>query len=162
VTQPKGLRQAVEVFEDFHSFDHRNVGAFDSRMRIPAAVWVSGPCKYVTYKSDKWNEGMHEYIHTVTSFPRVKMGLSVQRPGSQRIAVPKKIQEVEALTFIGRCTGYSYVDGDGEPVEATTSAQHEWYWSPSARALFVVQSKRTVKAVVWGGSLNVEPRGIVG
>ncbi len=160
--EPRGLRAAVEVFEDFHDFDHRRIGKFDGRMRIPSAVWVPGPCKYVTYKSDKWGKGTYEYIHTITSFPRVRIGLVEKFDGARRVTVPARVQKVEAVTLIGRCTGFSYVDVDGEAVECATNAKHEWFWSPSAKALILVEGKRRVVAVVWGGKLNVEPRGIVG
>ena len=158
---PKGLRRAVEVFEDFHDFDVRDVGQFASSVRIPPRVYKAGPCQWVTYRSDKWGKGTYDYIHDIETKPRVKVGLVSSRTHTT-IKVPKRIQQTETLTFLGRALGFGYLDADGEEVEAKLGRGYEWYWSSAGRALILIASKRRVHAIIWGGGLNVERRGIVG
>ena len=158
---PRGLRKAVEIFEDFHDFDVRNVGQFAASVRIPPRVHLGGKCQWVTYRSDKWGKGTYDYVHDITSFPKVRVGLVQQQTG-KTVKVPQRIQSTETLTFIGRALGFGYMDDDGEEVEAKAKRGYEWYWSTTGKALILIASKRRVHAVVWGGALNVTRRGIVG
>ena len=158
---PRGLRKAVEIFEDFHDFDVRDVGTFAAGVRIPPRVFLAGKCQWVTYRSDKWGKGTYDYVHDITSFPKVRVGL-VQRATDKTVKLPARIQNAETLTFIGKALGFGYVAGDGEEVEAKPKRGYEWYWSTEGKALILIASKRRVHAVVWGGGLNVTRRGIVG
>jgi hypothetical protein len=53
-------------------------------------------------------------------------------------------------------------DGDPAPRVDWTEAQARGATGKDGKALVVVQGKRKVLALIWGGKLDVEPRGIVG
>lgn len=157
---PPQFRSAKKLFEDFHSFEMRGSGRFRKEIRIPDRVPVIGPCKYVTYRSDKWNDGTHEYIHKITSFPRVKMAV-IGADAPDR-AVPKRVCDAVTVSLIGGALGFAAELPDGDEVEGTFPAKTEWYWSPTGKALYAINNKTRLLAVVWGGDLEVEPRGIIG
>jgi hypothetical protein len=76
--------------------------------------------------------------------------------------VPAFIRDADSLVLLGDCLGFTYENEYGEAIEASaTNPLPELYTIPSGRALVVVQSKRTVLALLWGGKLGVEARGIV-
>jgi hypothetical protein len=157
-----GVRKYVE----FHQFEPRKVGKFRSSFEIPAEVKFAGDATFVLYRSDKLNpttgadEGTIDYIHDH------KDGVKVYRTDAhfsgRSKRVPKWIRETKSLVRLGICTGFGYVDKDGYEIEAKTrSPLPELYTIPSGKALLVIQSKRRVIALIWGGRLGVEGRGIV-
>lgn len=157
---------AIKLFEDFHSFEAREVGAFPSRFRIPREAHYAGDGNYVLYRSDKLNpttgidEGTIDYIHEHND------GVKIYRTDANFSGpvrrVPKWIHETKSLVLLGTCLGFGYVDADGYDVEAEpTGKKPELYTVPSGKALLVVQDKRRVLALIWGGKLGVEARGIV-
>jgi hypothetical protein len=158
---PRQFDAARKTFEGFHDFEMRGSGKFRGEIVVPARMALAGPCRFVTYRSDKWSNGAHEYIHTITSFPKVKVAVTGEDTG-RTIAVPKRVQDAVTVSFIGRALGFAAEKPDGDEVEATFPASAEWYWSPTGKALYCVQGKSKLLAVVWGGRLDVEPRGIVG
>ena len=155
---PRGERAARKTFEGFHSRAAKNVTAFPASVKIPSEISVEGPCIWVTYRSDKWGKGTYEYIHEIDSYPKVKLGV-VGGEGPIR-RVPQRIQNVTTLSRIGACIGWAFADGD-EELEAKVSGC-EWFWAPAGKALIAIQNKRKVIAIIWGGELDVEDRGIVG
>lgn len=156
---PPRANRAIKMFEGFHEYDWKKIEGF-GRLQIPRTVFIAGRCKWVTYSSNKWNKGTYEYIHTIDSYPRVVVGLVHDDTGRTR-AVPRSIRDNnQVLVRIGRALGYAFVD-DGEEIE-TRTPRCEWFFSPSSRALFCIESKRKLLAIIWGGKLNVEDRGIVG
>jgi hypothetical protein len=157
---PPGAPQATKTFESFNDYPSKGTFKFDREIVVPERMPVAGPCKWVTYKSDKWGDGTHDYIHKITSYPRVKCAL-VGGDFPER-TIPAKIRSAKTLSQIGlRALGFAY-DQDGEEVEAKVPRGTEWFWSQSGRALYLIHNKRKLVAVIWGGKLNVEPRGIVG
>ena len=77
--------------------------------------------------------------------------------------MPARIRNAETLTALGLCClGFSYDSGDGVVEAKVTKPYPELYTIPSGHALIVVQAKRKVLALIWGGKLRVERRGIVG
>ncbi len=157
--KPPGLDRALGVFEGFNKYDAKDIGTLP--FSIPAEIYLGGPCVWVTYRSDKWSDGTHDYIHKIESYPRVKCGL-VARRTSKRVKVPQRIQGDQTLTMIGlRALGFAYMDDAGDEIEAKTP-DSQWFWSSKGRALLAVQEKRKLVAIIWGGDLDVEARGIVG
>jgi hypothetical protein len=78
------------------------------------------------------------------------------------VKVPLAVRNATTLTQIGlRALGFAF-EYDDDEYEAKVPAGTEWFWSPTAKALYLIQNKRKLIAVIWGGKLNVEPRGIVG
>lgn len=156
-----GVRKYVE----FHQFEPKKIGKFPSSFRIPSEAKLAGDAVNVLYRSDKLNpttgadEGVIDYIHDHDAGVRLyRCDRSFDGPLRR---VPKWIRETPALTRLGDCLGFAYAI-DGEEVEAKAKKPHpELYTIPSGKALLVVQSKRTVIAIIWGGRLGVEARGIV-
>ena len=119
------------------------------------------------YTSDKLNpetredEGFVPYFHEHEG--DVKLVLPDDSRGGERIKVPSKIRHAQALTKLGRCDGYSYVDFDNITHEAKAKGRHpDWYAIPQSTALLVIQDRKKVIALLWGGGLHVEWRGVVG
>lgn len=162
----KEVDQAVAIYEGFHRFAPRKVGAFHASFKIPSRVNKQGPAIDVLYRSNKVDpETLKKprkpinYIHehdskgVYTYLPR--------GPGAL-IETPHWIRDAQALCMLGFCLGFKF-KRDGKVVEAVGKKPlPELYTTANGKALLVVQDKRDVIALVWGGKLDVEPRGIVG
>ena len=162
MSSPPGVRKYVE----FHQFEPRKIGRFHSGFKIPDEALLAGPAVHVLYRSDKLNpttgadEGVIDYIHDH------KRGVYVYRTDrgfvGRAYRVPRWIRDAPSLVRLGDCLGFAYQDGDGKQVEGKAKRPlPELYTIPNGKALLVVQSKRTVLALIWGGRLGVEARGIV-
>jgi hypothetical protein len=160
-------RAAVSMYERFQGHEPRKVGAFSSSFKIPAHATLAGPAFNVMYRSDKNDPSTGkpvkkpiDYIHDH------EKGVNAYRcdrsAGRGDVTVPAFIRDVDSLVLLGDCLGFTYEDENGDAIEAApTNPMPELYTIPSGRALVVVQSKRTVLALIWGGKLGVEARGIV-
>jgi hypothetical protein len=124
-----------------------------------------GPALYVLYRSAKLDPLTYakpkkpiDYIH------KHKAGVKVYRvdtdDGPERV-VPQYIHSPTALVLLGKCLGFGYTDYDGDDVDAECKGP-ELFSIPSGKALLVIEKRRKVVALIWGGKLRVEPRGIVG
>jgi len=160
------MSSAEKMFVAFHQREPRKTGSFADGLAIPARAVCVGDAVNVLYHSDKLNpttgedEGWIDYIHDHSR------GVRVYRcdPGAHgpEHAVPAWLRGVRELTWLGDCLGFDFRDHDGELVKAqATRPLPELYTIPSGKALLVIQSKRTLLAMIWGGRLGVEPRGIV-
>lgn len=158
--KPPDFEAARSTFEGFHAFDMRSWGKFSQEIVVPKRMALAGPCVYVTYRSDKWSDGTHEYIHKITSYPKVQVALAEEDTG-RTVAVPARVRNAVTLSLIGGALGFAVETDDGE-VEGAFPANTEWYWSPTGKALYAIATKSRLLAVAWGGKLDVEPRGIVG
>lgn len=160
------MSSAVKMYVGFHQHEPKKRGEFHRSLKIPARAVLAGDAVNVLYRSDKLNpttgedEGWIDYIHDH------KKGVQVYRcdPGAQgpEVAVPAWIRNVDELTWLGDCLGFAMREPSGREVEARgTKPLPELYTIPSGKALLVIQNKRTLLAMIWGGRLGVEPRGIV-
>jgi hypothetical protein len=157
-------KDAERLYRDFHQNDPKRIGEFGGRLRIPARVRLAGPALEVLYRSDKRDPSTGkqprlpiDYIHEHED------GVEVYRvDGRSDTDVPDFIRGTDALVLLGQCLGFAYDDDDGQEIEArVTRPLPELYTIPSGKALLVIQGKRTVLALIWGGRLGVEARGIV-
>ena len=160
------MSRALKKYLEFHQQAPRKEGDFHPDLRIPAFAVCIGRGKDVLYRSDKLNpttledEGWIDYIHDHKAGVRVYVpeGLG---DGNLR-TVPSWLQRTEEFVRLGHCLGFSYYDYDGKSVEAKgTDPLPELYTTPSGKALLVIQSKRRLLAMIWGGRLGVEARGII-
>ena len=156
-------RKAEKLFADFHKYDAKKIGEFHSSFEIPDAATLAGPALFVLYRSAKCDPLTYakpskpiDYIHEPK--PGVKVCVIEDEPDT---IVPKYIHSVGTLTLLGKCLGFAYLDEDGEEIEAKCTSC-ELYSIPSGKALLIVEKKKKVLALIWGGKLDVEPRGIVG
>ena len=158
---------AERKYVEFHSQQPVKIGEFHKTFKIPQSARIAGDAVNVLYSSDKLNpetgkdEGWIDYIHDH------KEGVAVYRTDAhfsgRTRKVPKWIWGVDELTWLGHCLGFAYNDESGKEVQAQADAPlPELFTIPSGRALIVVQSKSHVLAMIWGGKLGVERRGIVG
>jgi len=164
------INRAIDSFESFHDYPYRNIGELGLRA-IPEVVYVAGACRWVTYRSNKWNDGTHEYIHEIDSHPRVVLAYAKPMElevGDDRIVetarrrLPARVRaDNQVLSRIGKCLGWAFTIDDDQ-FEADAPSKTDWWWSPSGKALFAIEDMRTLHVVVWGGRLDVEDRGIVG
>ena len=156
--------KAVKLYEDFHKYESKDIGSFPSSFYIPESIELAGPAIHVLYRSAKLDpityikpDSPIDYIHEHEAGVKVYI---LNCEGPER-SVPRHIHRVGALTRLGKCLGFAFVDADGDEVEATCT-NCDLYAIPSGKALLVVEKKKKVLAMIWGGKLNVEPRGIVG
>lgn len=158
--EPRDLQRAVDTFEGFNDYEIRGYERFAKEIRVPARLPFVGPCKWVTYRSNKWNDGTHDYIHTIESFPSVR--LCVPGEDFDEVSVPARVRNATTLAQIGtQALGAGFENDAGES-ELRVPRGSQWYWSPSAKALYLIAKRERLVAVLWGGRLDVEPRGIVG
>ena len=162
-------RKAEKLFEDFHKYEPNSVEQFPGSFSIPDRAVLVGPAVYVLYRSAKYDPVTLEkpkkpinYIHEHSKGVNVYRLDADEDDGPER-AVPKRIHSPTALVLLGKCLGFGYTDHYGDEVEASPSGRGaELYSIPSGRGLLVIENRREVVALMWGGNLRVEPRGIVG
>ena len=157
---------AVAIYEGFHRFAPRKVGEFHPSFKLPSRVNKQGPSVDVLYRSDKTDpETLKkprkplDYIHEHDS---KGVHTYLPRGPGELVETPHWIRDAQALAKLGDCLGFKFKRG-GKIIEAVGKKPlPELYCTANGKALIVVQDKRDVLALMWGGKLDVEPRGIVG
>ena len=151
---------AVGMFMKFNSFDPKNL-TYEPNFKWPERVRQLGEATWITYRSKKvipdngvkprgWQHYIHDHDGGVSSYAC---------DGKPDTDVPLFITDCTALALLGDCTGIGFgKTGEGK----TTAPYPELYSTPCGRALILVQSKRKVVGMIWGGGLDVQDRGIVG
>ena len=158
--------KSIRMFRRFHTRDWRGEGDFHADLVIPDRAICVGAAVNVLYASDKLNpetgedEGWIDYIHEHSD------GVGVYRCDrgavGDEVAVPAWLRRVDQLTWLGDCLGFSYRDARSKACKAhSTAPLPELFATPNGKALLVIQSKRRLLAILWGGRLGVERRGIV-
>jgi hypothetical protein len=157
-------RKAVDLYVEFHQFEPEKIGSFGPRFRIPRTAHHAGEAQVMYYASDKLNPETSEDEGVIHYYHEHEGQVQVYRcDGEGRDKIPKWIWDVDSLWRIGVCEGFEYTDFDGHCIKAKAKKPYpEWYAIPSGKALLVIQNKRDVLAVVWGGDLHIEWRGVVG
>jgi len=147
------------MFLEFHQLDPKKVGQF-GRLEIPEEAVLVGEAKYIAYRSNKWSGKGENYIHDHEG------GVKTYRPDSRAgrvVDVPEAVRSVQTLVRLGHCLGFGYTNEEGQLVEAKIKTPTpELYCAPNGSVLFVIQNKSSIKAMMWGGNLDVTWRGIVG
>lgn len=160
---PKALR----MYRGFHQLEPKKLGDFHPDLVIPDVCVCVGDALNVLYRSDKLNpetgedEGMIDYIHEHSRGVRV---YRCDNGAEGEITnVPAWIRNTKELVKLGDCNGFAYADiiGGKKRKANATPPYPELYTTPSGKCLLVIQSKKRLLALIWGGRLGVEPRGIV-
>lgn len=146
------IKKAADMYREFNDLDPKKVKTLKA---MPTRVRYGGRVHCTMYASKKWGEGLHNYKHDHDS--GVKIYFS---GGAGDTAVPASIVNVGALAKMGRVIGIEFTDPNDEDCEYIGSSKHELYCTPNGRALVVVVNGR-VDALIWGGKMHVEARGIV-
>lgn len=160
--------EALDKYKEFHRHEPERVGAFAQGFHIPEQAIRVGDARYVLYRSDKVDpetlrrprrpiDYIHEHNAGVGTYLPVPFRGS---PGPR--AVPSKFFEVDSLVRLGICLGFAFSrDGVDHEFEAV-APMPDLYCTTDGRCLLVIQSKRQVLAMMWGGALGVFARGIDG
>lgn len=156
---------AKEKFEEFHR--KRPTRFYEGKTSpIPARVRELGTAKFVLYRSSKKDPETGRavpkpvnYIHEHDAGVRC---YSPARGGQATIDVPAFLRDAEALVLLGKCLGFGFRDKSGDRDAEAIKPLPDLYATPCGKALLVIQDRREVLAMVWGGALGVEARGIVG
>ena len=156
---PRDLSRGLKKYFEFQQLDPKDTGYFNSRMRIPASIYLAGPAVQTMYRSSKWGDGSHDYYHDHDA--GVRVGIAGDAVGPI-VRVPKFIRDASTLVLLGKCLQFTYLDADDEQIDVKARGTlPELYCIPSGKALIVVQGKSRLLAIIWGGRLGVEERGIV-
>ena len=174
---PAFVKPAVAGYEDFQAFSPRMIGTLRGLV-IPTQICLVGEAVQTLYRSDKWENKKHDYYHDHD--PGVRIGRTdvsgakanpVDAPDTlgPMVAVPAEIagkRDGIAIYKLGDCLGFTYSTPEGETIEAKVrSPLPELYATASRKVLLVIDTSGSVAkvlAILWGGSLRVEDRGIVG
>ncbi len=156
---------AVEMYTRFHRLEPTDIGEFAASMEFPARVRKLGKATWVTYRSGKVDpetlkkpHGTLDYIHEHDAGVE-----TFDLQGKADTDVPSFIRKTEALCRLGELLGFGWKDGEDVEREAESKTPLPvLYTIPSGKALVVVQDMREILAIMWGGGLGVEGRGIVG
>lgn len=170
-----GLEEGKAKFEEFHRYEHRKVGEFAKGFRVPSTMLLAGPAIHVTYESAKIDPStlrkprnpvayIHEHDAGVKLYVPAAMAdeLDLDPDATTRVPFAAAGAADATLVCLGNCLGYKF-QLDGKPVEAeSVDPLPELYCTPDGKCLLVIQSKRDVLAMMWGGALGVFARGIDG
>ena len=157
---PPDFDDAVRGYRSFQALDPRDIGVFHG-LKIPARLRLCGEAVHVLYRSDKWGEGEHDYIHEHEG------GVHAYRPDGEgeKIEVPRSVRGAGTLYLLGFCQGFRYRDGDDLVDAKVRKPLPELYTTPDGKALLVIETHlrpARLAACIWGGGLDVKDVGIVG
>jgi hypothetical protein len=156
-------KKAIDMYETFHRLDPKTL-EFNPTQSMPGQASLVGHAVEVLYRSGKVDPSTgikpkrpENYIH------KHDEGVKVYRTDlrTNLRLVPRFISGCEELVLLGKCLGFAYDDGVEEIQAEMVMPYPELYTIPSGKALVVVQDRKKVLAVIWGGRLGVEGRGIV-
>lgn len=161
-------KKFIKKFEEFHARPVRDIRNFSSSLELPMEAAFAGEAKQVLYRSDKLNpttnvdEGWVSYYHDHSRGVKLyRCDAAAMRSGNVH-KIPSWIHRVEELTWLGQCMGFTYRDIEGNEQDTkATKPLPDLFCIPSGKALLVIQDKRRVLAIMFGGRLAVESRGIV-
>jgi hypothetical protein len=152
--------KAVDKYEAFHRFGPKKMVEL-GQLVIPRRVRTLGPAKYVLYRSDKVDPSTLrkpskpvDYIHEHDAGV-----IAHATDGKPDTDVPPQFAKAKALVHLGQCLGFGLKDGtDAEATDPLPTLAA----TPDGHCLLVIQGGKKVLAMIWGGNLRVEPRGIDG
>ena len=168
------IADGLERFEKFHQLEPNEVVA-DDEQAMPTKAHCLGKAIHVMYRSGKVDPETgkkprrpQNYIHEHDA------GVMLYEPCLHALRkcsaekVPSDVRSEKdgdtTLVLLGECLGLAYkATEDGEDYEIEfDDPKVELYCIPSGKALVIVEGKREILYLVWGGGLGVEPRGIIG
>lgn len=161
----------ITKYRQFHAHEPRKIGEFHPDLVIPEGAACMGEAKQVLYRSDKLNpstledEGWIDYFHDHDGGVQLYRcdRAAMTDPDADVRRVPAWLRGARELTWLGHCLGFTYLEqATGRKRSARSTAPlPELFCVPSGKALLVIQGKRRLLALAWGGRLTVEARGIV-
>lgn len=168
--EPGDIEDAIAMWETFHQRDWNTLGPFHSSLRLPERLVILGKAEHVLYRSNKREPESGrvpkrplDYIHEHDGGVRIAVPLSSKLRLDQvkTTPMPRIVSSASSIARLGFCLGFAYSHrGEVRELEAK-SPLPELYCLASGKALLVIQGKSKLEAVIWGGRLDVEARGIV-
>jgi hypothetical protein len=166
---PPEVAGAVELYQTFHRFEPRKIGAFSSGFQIPLVMYKGGAAVWVAYQSGKVDPATLRkpskpvnYIHEHDAGVGCYLASQRDAGGVPGTEVPARFRNIEALTRLGHCLGFCYKDAGEEFEVKGVKPYPDLYATPDGRCLLVIEKQRRVLAMMWGGGLGVFARGIDG
>jgi hypothetical protein len=160
---------AVDKYVEFHRYEPKEVGAFPKSFEIPERMYRAGKALWVTYRSSKVDpETLRRPRKPVDYIHEHDVGVNIYcahpiDSDADGVDVPRNFRSTTALVRLGICLGYAHEDADGKEAEArATRPAPDLYTTPCGKCLLVIQGRRQVIAMMWGGGLGVFARGIDG
>jgi hypothetical protein len=156
-------KAAVGKYEEFHRFKPKRLEMVD--VVIPKMIVRAGKGVWVTYRSMKVDpttmirprsKGV-DYIHEFDA----GVMIYIKDGDGPRVEVPKAFH-VDAMVKLGTCLGFCFKDGDDKVEAQSEPPMPDLCATPDGKCLFVVQDRKEVLAMIWGGALGVFARGIDG
>jgi len=164
-----GAAEAIAKYQEFHRYDPKKVGWFPASFCVPDRVYLAGKAVNVRYRSAKVDpetlrrprkpvDYIHDHDAGVTCYVTHQPDMD-----AVEVDVPRTFVEAKSLTRLGYCLGFCFEDPEGERCEAEGRAPlPDLYTTPDGKCLLVIQGRKTVLAMMWGGALGVFGRGIDG
>lgn len=157
-------KKAEKLYSDFHKYDPECIEELPGEFVLPTKCTFLGPALYVLYQSSKKDPITYEIPNAPQNYIHEhKAGVGAYVPNAGHKKVPKYIHGCTHLVYLGKSLGFGYIDkNESEVIIKHDPRKTELYAIPSGKALLIADRRTSVSALIWGGSLNVEPRGIVG
>lgn len=154
---------AVAKYREFNSFDPKDL-VYGATFEMPKRAQLLGDAVSVQYRSRKVipDNGVRPRGWVYYTHDHSKGCMTYAPDPHGDVEVPSFLIKADALTLLGECVGFHWKNDEGEGEGVARAPYPELYTTANGRALFVIQNKRTVLAMSWGGRLGVEDRGIVG
>ena len=164
------VAQAVEKYREFHRYEPKEIVVGAEAFELPARVFLGGSAIHVLYRSAKVDpETLRrprkpvDYIHDHDAGVKCYFPNRADADDGAETEVPDRFRRVPALARLGFCLGFCFETPTGESCEVESRSPFpELYTTPDGHCLVVVQSRRTILAMMWGGALGVFARGIDG
>jgi hypothetical protein len=159
MNEPRDISAGLKKYLEFHDMEPKTTGPL-SMSKLPETVYYVGKMKWTAYASKKWEGKSNNYIHDHDEGVRIYMPQAASG-GVRAVRLPQWLARVRTFVKLGRCIGLGFINHRGDECESQGDSGSELYCTPNGRALLVVQDKRRLEAIVWGGKLDVQAVGIV-
>jgi len=162
-TTVRDEKLAVDKYREFNSFDPKRT-IYVPEFEMPTRARLLGDATFMNYRSMKVipDNGVKPRSWTYYTHDHDPGTYIYALDGELDTEVPSFIIRTDALALLGQCVKFGWKNNDGKGEGNAVAPYPELYATPCGRALLVVQNKRKVLALTWGGNLAVEDRGIVG
>ena len=176
----------ITMYSEFHQYAPKKQGRFPGNLEIPMEVFKVGSAEWMFYASNKWEHKQNFYMHE----HGWGVGCYLTDGGDKRVEVPEKYRTVDTLVRLGECRGgparlpsrakdlrdnvgktansgkglgFVWTGQDGVLDGAMVGSPYpELYCTPDGGCLLVIEGKKKIRALIWGGGMRVKSQGIVG
>lgn len=184
---PADRADGISMYNEFYKFGPKHIGKFSAALEIPEQVYLVGSAEWVFYASDKWERKQNFYMHEHGWGTKCYL----TDGGYDTTNVPDKFRKAETLVRLGECRGgpeklpptsseisknigktantgkglgFVWKDDKSGNLDGAivTSPYPELYCTPDGKCLLVIENKKKIRALIWGGGMHVASAGIIG